>query len=84
MSILVMTTMTGTFSARAMPRCSLDNVKDWMGWEDDDSLAHTDQTIVRRHHQQTVVWLAAQQAEDSGSEIPLMPCQIGEADDFRL
>ena len=24
MSILVMTTMTGTFSARAMPRCSFD------------------------------------------------------------
>lgn len=26
MSILVITTMTGTFSARAMPRCSLANM----------------------------------------------------------
>jgi hypothetical protein len=26
MSILVMTTMTGTFNARAMPRCSLHGV----------------------------------------------------------
>lgn len=31
MSILVMTTMTGTFSARAMPRCSLYCVSEETG-----------------------------------------------------
>ena len=52
MSILVMTTMTGTLSARAIPRCSLQIVKSDATFPDSGFLlAHADQTIVGSHHE---------------------------------
>ena len=68
MSILVMTTMTGTLSARAIPRCSLQIVKSDATFPDSGFLlAHADQTIVGSHHEQAVVGTAAQQTKDSSS-----------------
>lgn len=53
MSILVITTMTGTFNARAMPRCSL-SIKlapQLVGIEISSLLAHANQPIVCCYHQ---------------------------------
>jgi hypothetical protein len=68
MSILVMTTMTGTLSARAMPRCSLRIVSVDTAFPSFKLLlAHADQAIVGSYHKQAVVGTAAQQTKDSSS-----------------
>lgn len=62
MSILVMTTMTGTLRARAIPRCSLSRVSmvDRGVYAEGGSLRHANQTVVCCYHEQTVVWLATE------------------------
>jgi len=53
MSILVMQTMTGTFNARAIPRCSLfTSVSDYRPSDQDqlNVLAHTNQSVVGSDH----------------------------------
>jgi hypothetical protein len=69
MSILVMTTMTGTFSARAIPRCSLYvvNYIKSPGQNMVYSLAHAHQAIVCSDHQQAVVGLTGQKTKDSSA-----------------
>ena len=86
MSILVMTTMTGTLSARAMPRCSLDEVSHdvFLSRPALYVLAHTDHPVVRSHHEETVVRLTGKQAEDGSAQVPLVARQISEANHFRL
>lgn len=85
MSILVITTITGTFNARAIPKCSLGEVRYLVGYTSALSLlAHSHQTIISSDHQQTVVGLAAQHSKYSGAKVSLMTCQISEADDFGL
>ena len=46
--------------------------------------AHAYQAVVRRDHQQTVVWAAAQQAEHGRTKISLVPREVGEANHFGL
>jgi hypothetical protein len=48
------------------------------------SLAHAYKTVVCSDHQQTVVGLRRQQTKDGGAQVPLVACQISEANDFRL
>jgi hypothetical protein len=75
MSILVMTTSTGTFNARAIPRCSLHaelsvlfQIYKVVG----AILAHADQPIVGGDHEKTVIRAAAKQSKHSSAKIPLM------------
>ena len=89
MSILVMTTMTGTFRARAMPRCSLVCVRPISGEAGiialrRDLLAHTNQAIVCRYHEEAIIWAAAKEAKDCGSKVALVTSEISKADDFGL
>ena len=87
MSIFVITTMTGTLSASAIPRCSLRRVSVAGNPNAEDQhclLAHANQSVICSHHEQAVVGTAAQQTEHGGSQIPFVACQICEADDFRL
>lgn len=53
MSILVITTITGTFNARAIPRCSLSIqlAPQLVRLEMSPLLAHANQPIVRGDHQ---------------------------------
>jgi len=46
--------------------------------------AHADKTIVGGDHEQTVVGLTAEHAEDGSAEVAFVTSQIGEADDFGL
>jgi len=53
MSIFVMQTMTGTFNASAIPRCSLSTslvTVDRLNRTNMHILAHTDQTVVGSDH----------------------------------
>lgn len=47
-------------------------------------LAHTNKSIIRCYHQQTVVRLARQQAKHRGAQVPLVSCEIRKANDFGL
>jgi hypothetical protein len=69
MSILVMTTMTGTFNARAIPRCSLHVVSyaKSPGQNVVCLLAHAHQAVVCSDHQQAVVGLTGQKTKDSSA-----------------
>ena len=44
---------------------------------------HADQPIIGSYHQQAIIWLGREQAEDSGAEVFLVAGQVGEANDFR-
>ena len=46
--------------------------------------AHADKTIVGGDHEQTVVGLAAEHAEDGGAEVAFVASQISEANNFGL
>ncbi len=61
MSILVITTITGTFRARAMPRCSLVLCQPLHSPQKRLSsvLAHADETVICGDHEQAVVGTAA-------------------------
>ena len=69
-----MTTITGTFKASAIPRCSLG----FVSYATDGNrpgfhpLAHANQAIVRSDHEEAVIGLARKQAEDSGTKIALV------------
>ena len=70
MSILVITTITGTFRARAIPKCSLCSGKSLFVFEIRNTiLAHSNETIVCGDHQKAVVGAAAQQSKDRGPKI---------------
>ena len=85
MSILVITTMIGTFSAKAIPRCSLcEELRDIPTAEKGDPLAHTDQAIVGCDHQKAVIRAAAKQPKDCGPKVFLVTGKIAEAYDFGL
>ena len=45
---------------------------------------HADKTIVGGDHEQTVVGLTAEHAEDGSAEVAFVTSQIREADDFGL
>ena len=53
MSILVITTMTGTLSASAIPKCSLSRAisSGKAGWRAACVLAHANKTIVGSNHE---------------------------------
>ena len=61
MSILVMTTMTGTFRARAIPRCSLISlsVRSLLLRKLANILAHANEAIISSYHKQAIVGAAA-------------------------
>jgi len=56
----------------------------WYEREIKHLLAHTDQTIICSYHEQAVIWTAAKQPKDRGSQVPLMASQVGETNDFGL
>lgn len=61
MSILVMTTITGTFRARAIPRCSLISlsVRSMSLGQVADILAHANETIIGSYHKQAIIGATA-------------------------
>lgn len=45
---------------------------------------HTHETIISCDHQETIVWLRAEETEDCSAKIALVACQVGERYHFSL
>ena len=65
-SILVITTITGTFRAKAMPKCSLNLSKSLLFTLRGECciLAHPNEAIICSDHEKAVIWAATQQPKD--------------------